>query len=113
MTALPDIAAYLAGSHHLPAGAVPLCTDQPGSIICQTTHGFWIRWWEGTRSIERVPQTIQRQVVAALVDRAGGTDALADRIQVSPRTVHAWRSCRFVLPAKAADDIAHLLLKSG
>jgi hypothetical protein len=111
MTALPNTSPYLEGKHKLPAGAVPLCTDKPGSVICQTAHGYWIRWWEETRSIERTHQSIQRHVVAALVARAGGTQALADRIKVSPRTVQAWRGSRIPIPLKAADDIAHLLLK--
>jgi hypothetical protein len=113
MTPIANTSPYITGAHKLPAGAIPLCTDKPGSVICQTPHGYWIRWWEGTRSIETVPRSIQRKVVTALVTKAGGTEAFADLVKVSPRTVEAWRSCRIPLPLKAADDIANLALATG
>jgi hypothetical protein len=100
---------YLAGGHKLPAGAVPLATDQPGSVICQTPPGRWIRWWPGTRSIESVPPETQIGVVNALVERFGTKGALAEALQVSPRTVDAYRRNQAVITVKTAEEIARML----
>lgn len=100
---------YLAGSHKLPAGAVPIATDKPGSVICQTPSGRWIRWWPGTRSIESLPGGIQIPVINALVARYGTKQALAAALEVSPRTIDAWRRNQCVFPAKAAEQAAGLL----
>ena len=102
---------YLGGRHPLPAGAIPLATDQPGSVICQTPHNRWIRWWPGTRSIESAPMTVQRLILAALCKRTGGTTELAAEMDVSARTVEAWRSCRMPMPIKAAETAARLLAR--
>lgn len=102
---------YLVGRHPLPAGAVPLATDKPGAVICQTPHARWIRWWPGTRSIESVPMTIQKQVLTSLCDKIGGTHETAAALGVSHRTIEAWRACRIPLPLKAADQIAQYLAR--
>ena len=100
---------YLVGRHALPAGAIPLAADQPGSLVCQTPHHRWIRWWPGTRSIESLPGTVQKQVLHAVVERFGSTVNTAAALGVSPRTVEAWRSCRIPLPIKAAEQIARIV----
>lgn len=100
---------YLAGRHALPAGAVPLATDQPGSVICQTAPGRWIRWWPGTRSIEALPGEIQIPVMVALAERFGGRTKLAAAMDVSPRTIDAWRRNQAVIPVKTAEAIARML----
>mgnify|MGYP003903144747 CR=1 FL=1 len=109
MTTLRDTSPYLLGHHPLPAGAVPVCTDQPGSVICQTPHGHWIRWWPGTRSIESVSPQLQREIVRTVVEELGGTLQAAEKLRVSRRTIEQWRCARSVLPCKAAIDIASLL----
>lgn len=100
---------YLVGRHPLPAGAVPLATDQAGALVCQTPHARWIRWWPATRSIESVPRSIQKLVLTAVCQRLGGTLKTGETLGVSPRTIEAWRSCRMPLPIKAAEQIARLM----
>lgn len=105
-------AKYLAGKHRLPSGAVPMATDKPGSVLAVTPHGRWIRWWEGTSSIESVPPGIQKVVVDALVEAMGGTSAtMAEALGISRRTVEAWRAGRIPLPAKSAENICRVLAR--
>lgn len=100
---------YLFGLHNLPAGAVPLVTDKPGSVLCQTPPARWIRWWPGTRSIESTPPSTQTKIVTALIAHFGGRTKMADALEVSPRTIDAWRRRVQPLPVKAAEQIARLL----
>lgn len=100
---------YLAGRHKLPAGAVPLATDQPASLICQTAPGRWIRWWPGTRSIESLPPAIQAAVIQTLTAHFGGRKKFAAALEVNVRTVDAWKRCVQTLPIRAAEQIARLL----
>lgn len=108
MTPIPTTA-YLSGSHKLPAGAVPLVTDKPASMICQTPPGRWIRWWPGTRSIEALPPAIQTEVVACLSAHFGGRRKFAEALEVNVRTVDAWKSRIQTMPVKVAEQIARLL----
>lgn len=99
---------YLVGRHPLPAGAIPLATDEDGALVCQTPHHRWIRWWAGARRIEALPATVQKPVVRAVCKQFGGTAKTAEALGVSPRTVEAWRSCCMPLPVKAAEQIARI-----
>lgn len=109
MTPIHDARAFLNGAHRLPAGAIPLCYDETGGLICQTPNNQWIRWSELTRKIEEMPQEIQRPVLRVLVDRLGGTQELAKKLGISTRTIETWRVGRAPLPCKAAENIAVLL----
>jgi len=100
---------YLFGLHNLPAGAVPLASDKPGSVVCQTPPGRWIRWWPGTRSIEALPPSTQKKVMVCLVGHFGKRSKMAEALDVSPRTIDAWRMMVQPLPVKAAERIARLL----
>ncbi len=102
-------AKYLAGKHRLPAGAVPLATDQPGSVLATTPHNRWIRWWETDSLNQAVSNSIQAPVVAAICAALGGTKAMAEKLEVSPRTVEAWRSARMPLPSRSAESILRAL----
>jgi hypothetical protein len=103
-------APYLAGEHKLPAGAVPLVTDKPGTVICQTTPHYWIRWHEGTGKIDQLPlAATQKAVVACLIAAFGGRKTMAAKLYMSERTIEAWSQGRIPLTCKAAHDIAHLL----
>jgi hypothetical protein len=102
-------AKYLAGKHRLPAGAVPLATDHPGSVIATTPHNRWLRWWETDSRIEHAPNSIQKQVVTCICKALGGTQAMADTLGVSRRTVEAWRAVRIPVPPRAAETILRAL----
>lgn len=100
---------YLAGDFRLPAGAIPLVEIHDGWVICQTAHGYWIRFSPLAGDPVSLPNSIQKQVIVCLIEAFGGMKAMAKRLNVSTRTIEAWRSGRATLPLKAADDIAHLL----
>ncbi len=108
MKPLDNITDNLAGRYPLPAGAVPLATDQPGSVVCITAPGRWVRWWPGTRSIEAMPSPdTQRAVIGVIIAQLGGTAATtAVALDVSHRTVEAWRTGRDALPVRTAHRIA-------
>jgi DNA-binding XRE family transcriptional regulator len=114
MTPIPHLARHLAGRHPLPAGAVPLASDKPGSLVCMMPCGRWIRWWPGTRSIEPMPPETSKAVAAMLVEHLGGTSARAAvGIGVSTRTVEAWRSGRAKMALATALRIAELLARAA
>ena len=104
---------YLAGKHRLPAGAVPLATDKPGSVLAVTPHARWIRWWEGTSSVEGVAPGIQVPAVNSLIAALGGTSkSTAAATGISPRTIESLRIARMPMSAKAADQFAHALAET-
>ncbi len=112
ITKLDNMAKFFAGRTPLPAGAVPLAgeDDKISSCICLTPPGRWVRWWSGTRSIESLPPSTQRDVIAVLVEQLGGTSAAAaNTLGISARTVEAWRSGKAPLPIKAAYMIAETI----
>jgi len=109
MQPIPKLSAHLAGRTPLPAGAVPLATDAPASLVCLMPNGRWIRWWPADRLIEAMPSDTQRAVLAVLVDQLGGTAAMAERLDVSPRTVEGWRANQSALPIRTAYTIAQSL----
>lgn len=112
ITPLSNISKFLAGQSALPAGAVPLASET-GSIsacVCLMPAGRWLRWWPGTRSMESMPPETQRAVMDAVISQLGGTAAAAAScLDVSPRTVEAWRSGKAALPIKSAYAIAEAL----
>lgn len=96
---------WLKGSAPLPAGAVPLAAEPSGGLICLMPTGRWIHWLGGVIA-SRPPET-QRDVMDVVVAALGGTAATAAAVlDVSPRTVEAWRSGRAALTTKAAYQIA-------
>lgn len=103
------LARYLAGDFRLPAGAIPLVTTHDDWVICQTAHGYWIRFSPLAGEPVKLPRSAQKQILVCLIEAFGGMQAMADRLNVSTRTIEAWRSTRATLPLKVADDIAHLL----
>lgn len=110
MSPASNLSKALAGRTPLPAGAVPLAEDKPGSVICLMPSGRWLRWWPGTRSMESMPEDTQRAVVDVLVSQLGGSAAKAgEALGISPRTVEAWRSGKAPLPIKSAFAIAETL----
>ena len=110
MQPISKLAQSLAGRNPLPAGAVPLAEDAPGSVICLMPNGRWIRWWPGTRSMESMPPETQRAVMEVVIGQLGGTAAtVGATLDVSPRTVEAWRSGKAPLPIKTAYAIAEAL----
>ncbi len=112
ITPLTNISTFYAGQSPLPAGAVPLASES-GAIsacICLMPSGRWLRWWPGTRSMESMPPDTQRAVMEVVVAQLGGTAAtVGAALDVSPRTVEAWRSGKAPLPIKAAYAIAQAL----
>ncbi|MFT4177529.1 MAG: hypothetical protein QM627_12865 [Luteolibacter sp.] len=116
MTPLSDINRYFAGRVPLPAGAVPLAaeTGKISSCVCLMPTGRWVRWWSGTRSIEAMPPETQRAVMEVVIGQLGGTAAAAAaELDVSPRTVEAWRSGKSPLPIKSAYSIAETVARKG
>jgi hypothetical protein len=109
MTSIPHIDRWLAGGHRLPAGFIPIASDKPASILCVTAQGRWVRWWEGTRSIENLPADTQREVMAWAVTELGGTKAAAKSLNVSPRTIESWRAGISPLPCKTSARLAAAL----
>jgi FixJ family two-component response regulator len=72
--------------------------------------GRWVRWWPGTRSLESMPPETQRSVMDAVIGQLGGTAAAAAaRLDISSRTVEAWRSGKAPLPIRMAYAIAAAL----
>lgn len=112
ITPLDTIAKFYAGQTPLPSGAVPLASEA-GTIsacVCLMPTGRWVRWWPGTRSLESMPPDTQRGVMDALIGQLGGTAAAAAaRLDVSARTVEAWRSGKAPLPIKMAYAMAQTL----
>lgn len=114
MTPIPTLSRLLAGRSPLPAGAVPLASDKPASLVCLMPSGRWVRWWPGTRSQESLPPETQRDVLEVIVGALGGTaGAVAARLDVSSRTVEAWRHGRAPLPIRAAFLIAAAMSESA
>lgn len=110
MKTLSQLGKALKGYSPLPAGAIPLAEDKPGSMVCLMPTGRWVRWWPGTRSLESLPAKIQQAVMDVVVEQLGGTAAAtAKNLGVSPRTVEAWRSGKAALPSKSAMGIAEAL----
>ena len=106
MTPITNFEKWLQGQRKLPAGAVPLAADPCGSVVALTAFGTWIRW-AGTVSIQSMPPSTQKGVMAVLVSQMGGTSAkMAERLSISPRTVEAWRSGKSPLPMSKALEIA-------
>jgi len=115
ITPLDSIAKFFAGRTPLPAGAIPLASESSTitACICLMPSGRWVRWWPGTRSMEALPPETQRGVVDVLIGQLGGTAAAAAaKLDVSSRTVEAWRSGKAPLPAKAAYLIAEKISES-
>lgn len=103
-------ASYLAGEHKLPSGAVPLATDRPDTIICQTVPHYWIRLNTKTGWIDQLSlASTQKKVVACLVEAFGSKKEMAAKIYVSERTIESWLGGQSPLTLKAAYDIAQLL----
>ena len=103
-------ASYLAGKHKLPSGTVPLATDMPGTIICQTVLHYWIRLHTKTGRIDQLPlASTQKKVIACLLEAFGGKKEMAAKIYVSERTIESWLGGQSPLTLKAAYDIAQLL----
>jgi len=97
---IPDLRPYLNGTLPLPAGAVPLAADGP-VLVCLLPSGEWASWYKGVMT-PRHPLT-QKEVVDALVAALGGTAAkAAERLDISPRTIEAWRMCKEKISARTA-----------
>lgn len=95
---------WIQGSAPLPAGAVPLAAESSG-LICLMPTGRWIMWLGGV--MRSRPQETQKYVMEVVVEKLGGTAAsTADHLEVSPRTVEAWRSGKARLPINQAYQIA-------
>jgi len=101
---------WIQGTAPLPAGAVPLAGDTAG-LICLMPTGRWIMWLGGV--IRSMPPETQRAVMHVLVAQMGGTAAaMAEALDVSSRTVEAWRSGKSPLPIRVAYAIASQLTTS-
>ena len=112
ITPLSNIAKFFAGKTPLPSGAVPLASESesPIACVCLMPNGRWIRWWPATRSLESMPPETQRGVMGAIIGQLGGTaPAAAEKLDVSARTVEAWRSGKSPLPIKVAYAISEVL----
>ena len=113
MRPINKIAKYYIGHHRLPAGAVPLASENMAAIVCLTPPGRWIRWWPADGLSQPLPATAQREVLETVIAQLGGTAAsAADRLGVSPRTVEAWRCGKAALPIRAAYEIAEKLMQA-
>ena len=104
---ITNLVRYINGSRPLPSGAVPLAAEGLGGIICLMPNGRWIMWLE---CIHFRPPETQRAVVEVIIGQLGGTAAaVGAALDVSPRTVEAWRSGKAPLPIKSAYAIAEAL----
>jgi DNA-binding XRE family transcriptional regulator len=109
---IQGIARYYAGAKILPAGAIPLASERGAitGVICLMPSGAWVRWIPNANAIYPLPPEVQRDVMEVVIGQLGGTSAaLAERLDVSPRTVEAWRSGKAPLSIKAAYQIAEKL----
>jgi len=98
---------WIQGAAPLPAGAIPLAAETFG-IVCLMPTGRWVMWLGGV--IHSRPPETQRAVMEVLIAQLGGTAAtVGTALDVSPRTVEAWRSGKSPLPIKAAFAIAQKL----
>lgn len=98
---------WIQGTAPLPAGAVPLAGETAG-LVCLMPTGRWIMWLGGVMS-SKPPET-QREVMEVIISQLGGTAAAtAEALDVSRRTVEAWRTGAAKLPIKAAYQIAEKL----
>jgi len=98
------------GSIRLPAGAVPLASDQYAGIVCLMPSGRWVRWWPTESLLQTMAPETQSTVMSVLIGHFGGTAAtMALRLGVSVRTVEGWRSGRARLPIKPAYKITQAL----
>lgn len=111
ITKITDYTKWLHGKRPLPAGAVPLAAENQSSLICLMPSGRWIRWI--STSISSFPPEIQKDVMEVVIIELGGTaQAASDALDVSKRTVEAWRSGRSPLPISKAYKIAEIISKS-
>lgn len=102
--------AYLTGAKRLPAGAVPLACDAPPTAICATPSGHWIRWNPKNLATDPLPPIeTQAAVIRMICAEMGGTHRMAEQLEVSARTIEAWRYGKKPLPIKVAEKIANLL----
>lgn len=86
-----DIDRQLAGLCPLPAGAIPLAAPESGGLVCLFPGGVWRLWLGGVLS--SLPPEIQPEVMRVVLGQLGTTSAgLAERLEISPRTVESWRS---------------------
>ena len=100
---------WIQGAAPLPAGAVPLAEDGTG-VVCLLPNGRWIMWSQGV--IQSLPPETQKTVLDLVVRLLGGTAAGASRhLNISTRTVEAWRAAKAPLPIKSAYLIAQQLLQ--
>lgn len=100
---------WIQGTAPLPLGAVPLAAETFG-VVCLMPNGRWIMWIGGV--IRSRPLETQRKVMEVVIQQLGGTAAaVGAALNVSPRTVEAWRSGKAPLPIKSAYAIAEKLGK--
>jgi hypothetical protein len=99
---------WIQGTAPLPAGAVPLAGESAG-LVCIMPSGRWIMWLGGV--IHSRPPETQRAVMEIIIGQLGGTAAaVGSALDISPRTVEAWRSGKAPLPIKSAYAIAQALV---
>lgn len=112
MQKINGLAKYYLGQRRLPAGAVPLASDSDAAIVCLSAAGRWIRWWPAEGLIQTLPPKTIRKVMEVIIGELGGTaKATAEKIDVSPRTVEAWRGGYAKMSIAAAYRIAEELAK--
>ena len=112
MEKINGIAKYYIGQRRLPAGAVPLASDGHAAIVCLGAAGSWVRWWPADGVIQTMPPKTIRAVMEVVINELGGTaKATAEKIDVSPRTVEAWRGGSAKMSIAAAYRIAEELAK--
>ncbi len=105
---ITSLTKHLNGTLPLPAGAVPLAAIGITGYVCLMPNGRWINWMGGV--IKSLPNDVQKEVMGILVEEMGGTaQKMADNLEVSRRTVEAWRSGAAKLPIVAAYNIASIL----
>lgn len=105
---ISNVAKWLRGSLPLPAGAVPLAQEGISGHVCISPNGRWWLWMGGVTS--SMPPDTQRAVMEVVISQLGGTAAaVGAALDVSPRTVEAWRSGKAPLPIKSAYAIAEAL----
>jgi len=107
MRLIENYAEYFGGKYKLPAGAIPLARINAG-LVCILPSGRWMTWENGL--IRFQPATIQKQVLDLLIPAIWGTAAgLAERLDMSARTIESWRSKKTPIPMKSAHKIANEL----
>ena len=107
LTPISNFDRWIQGTAPLPAGAVPLAAETFG-IVCLMPTGRWIMWLGGV--IHNRPPETQRAAMEVVISQLGGTAAaVGAALDVSPRTVEAWRSGKAPLPIKSAFAIAQAL----